>query len=218
MAGSCCGSVRVLPKLDPDACNALTSSTSGLLVPETDIVGIAPGGNLGDERSVDVDVTPPVDGACPEVWTVGARLTPDWGTDDGGGVAELQPVPSGTWVDSGGAALLSEVGVYEITADFFATMTATTPWAVAIDARLFDSTNGVGVPLSTRRVQFGNINEPTNGTVMTWQNGASLSKFIEVTAPPVEIRLQGRRTHVGFNDSTAAELRYTRVGYKKIAD
>lgn len=62
------------PALDPSPCNAARNTTGGLLVPRIDLAGIAPGGNSGVERSVDIDVT----GApgCPERWKIGARLTP----------------------------------------------------------------------------------------------------------------------------------------------
>lgn len=62
------------PSLDPSPCNAARNTTGGLLVPRVDLSGLAPGGNVGVERSVDIDVT----GAsgCPERWEIGARLTP----------------------------------------------------------------------------------------------------------------------------------------------
>ncbi|TVP33841.1 hypothetical protein A3L22_16005 [Streptomyces griseus subsp. griseus] len=62
------------PALDPSPCNAARHTTGGLLVPRVDVRGIAPGGNSGAERSVDIDVTGTP--GCPERWVVGARLTP----------------------------------------------------------------------------------------------------------------------------------------------
>ena len=62
--------------LDPAACNAAQHKTGGLLVPRSEVAGIAPGGAVLATCSVDVDVTPPAVGARPETWTVGARLTP----------------------------------------------------------------------------------------------------------------------------------------------
>ncbi|MFJ3530217.1 hypothetical protein [Streptomyces sp. NPDC090132] len=62
------------PALDPSPCNAARNTTGGLLVPRIDLTGIAPGGNSGIERSVDIDVTGTP--GCPETWEIGARLTP----------------------------------------------------------------------------------------------------------------------------------------------
>jgi hypothetical protein len=60
--------------IDPAPCNALTLTQRGLRVPRTDYTGIAPGGNVGPERSVDIDVQ--VEEGCPRSVTIGARLTP----------------------------------------------------------------------------------------------------------------------------------------------
>lgn len=60
MAGSCCGSVRVLPRLDPDACNVLVQTAAGLLVPGVQLAA-DPG----------VTVTPPGADECPQTWRVG---------------------------------------------------------------------------------------------------------------------------------------------------
>ncbi|MEV8454863.1 hypothetical protein AB0467_30635 [Streptomyces sp. NPDC052095] len=62
------------PALDPSPCNAARHTTGGLLVPGIELAGLAPGGNTGHERSVDIDVTGTT--GCPEMWTIGARLTP----------------------------------------------------------------------------------------------------------------------------------------------
>lgn len=75
MAGNCCGSVRVMPRLDPAACNALTQSPVGLLVPRTALQGIAPGGAVSAQRSVDIDVTAPAARGLPG--DVGGRSPPD---------------------------------------------------------------------------------------------------------------------------------------------
>ncbi|MFJ7415395.1 hypothetical protein ACIQWZ_32010 [Streptomyces sp. NPDC098077] len=62
------------PSLDPSPCNAARNTTGGLLVPRGDLSGLAPGGNISIERSVDIDVTGTP--GCPERWEIGARLTP----------------------------------------------------------------------------------------------------------------------------------------------
>jgi hypothetical protein len=215
MAGSCCGSTRVVPRLDPAPCNALTQAAAGLLVPHAEVTGIAPGGAVSTDRSVDVDVQAPAAGACPEVWTVGARLTPVSG-EAFGADADLQAVASGTWVATSAQVVLPEAGTYALSADLYSHIAATTPWAVAINARLFNVT--AGAPVGTnRRIQFGNINDPGGGTVMSLQNASSLSTFLTVTGPTT-IRVEGMRQHVGFNDSTQAILGGPRLGFVKVSD
>lgn len=190
MAGSCCGSTRVVPRLDPAPCNALTQAAAGLLVPRAEVAGIAPGGAVSAMRSVDVDVQAPAAGACPETWTVGARLTPVSG-EAFGADANLQAVASGTWVATGAQVVLPEAGTYALSADFYSHIAATTPWAVAINARLFNVTAGTPVTGSNRRIQFGNINDG-GGTVMALQNAGSLSTVLTVTGPTT-IRVEGQR-------------------------
>ncbi|MFF3654874.1 hypothetical protein [Streptomyces olivochromogenes] len=205
-----------MPRVDPAACNALSQTAAGLLVPGTELSGIAPGGAVGTARSVDVDVTAPAAGACPETWTVGARLTPVSG-EAFGADANLQAVASGAWVATGAQVLLPEAGTYALSADFYSHINATTPWAVAINARLFNVTAGAPVTGTTRRIQFGNINDPGGGTVMALQNAGSLNTFLTVTGPTT-IRLEGQRQHVGFNDSAQAILGGARLGFAKVAD
>jgi hypothetical protein len=215
MAGSCCGSTRVVPRLDPAPCNALTQAAAGLLVPRAEVAGIAPGGAVSATRSVDVDVQAPAAGACPQTWTVGARLTPVSG-EAFGADANLQAVASGTWVATSAQVVLPEAGTYALSADFYSHIAATTPWAVAINARLVNVTAGTPVTGSTRRIQFGNINDG-GGTVMALQNAGSLSTVLTVTGPTT-IRVEGQRQYVGFNDSTQALLGGPRLGFVKVSD
>ncbi|MFF1468054.1 hypothetical protein [Streptomyces mirabilis] len=215
MAGSCCGSTRVVPRLDPAPCNALTQAAAGLLVPRAEVAGIAPGGAVSATRSVDVDVQAPAAGACPETWTVGARLTPVSG-EVLGADANLQAVASGTWVATSAQVVLPEAGTYALSADFYSHIAATTPWAVAINARLVNVTAGAPVPGTNRRIQFGNINDG-GGTVMALQNAGSLNAFLTVTGPTT-IRVEGQRQYVGFNDSTQALLGGPRLGFVKVSD
>ncbi|WP_329361185.1 hypothetical protein [Streptomyces sp. NBC_01483] len=205
-----------MPRVDPAACNALSQTAAGLLVPGTELSGIAPGGAVGTARSVDVDVTAPAAGACPETWTVGARLTPVSG-EAFGADANLQAVASGTWVATGAQVLLPEAGTYALSADFYSHINATTPWAVAINARLFNVTARAPVTGTNRRIQFGNINDPGRGTVMALQNAGSLNTLLTVTGPTT-IRVEGQRQHVGFNDSTQAVLGGVRLGFAKVSD
>lgn len=202
--------------LDPAVCNAAQQTAAGLLVPHAEVAGVAPGGAVGTERSVDVDVQAPATGACPEVWTVGARLTPVSG-EAFGADADLQAVASGTWVATTAQVVLPEAGTYSLSADVYSHIAATTPWAVAINARLFNVTAGALVPGTTRRIQFGNINDPGGGTVMSLQNAGSLSALLTVTGPTT-VRVEGQRQHVGFNDSTQALLAGPRLGFVKVSD
>jgi hypothetical protein len=201
--------------LDPAGCNAAQQTANGFLVPHAEVAGIAPGGAVSATRSVDVNVQAPAAGACPEVWTVGARLTPvsgeALGTD-----ADLQAAASGTWVATSAQVVLPEAGTYALSADLYSHIAATTPWAVAINARLFNVTAGTLVG-TTRRIQFGNINDPGGGTVMSLQNAGSLSTFLTVTGPTT-VRVEGMRQHVGFNDSTQAILAGPHLAFWKVSD
>ncbi|MEU0181414.1 hypothetical protein ABZ312_09515 [Streptomyces sp. NPDC006207] len=202
--------------LDPAGCNALQQTAGGLLMPRAVLQGIAPGGAVSATRSVDVDVQAPAAGACPETWTVGARLTPVSG-EAFGADTDLQAAASGTWVATGAQVVLPEAGTYALSADLYSHIAATTPWAVAINARLFNVTAGAPVPGTNRRIQFGNINDPGGGTVMSLQNAGSLNTFLTVTGATT-IRVEGQRQHVGFNDSTQALLAGPRLGFVKVSD
>lgn len=188
MAGTDAGLRGSAVVLDPAGCNALQTTAGGLLVPRTILQGIAPGGAVGAERSVDVDVTAPAAGACPETWTVGARLTPVSGQTSG--VVALDAAPASTWVPVTGAQLvLPETGVYEVVAD----VQGSIAWGAGvtnaiIDAHIFDATAGVEVPLSARRViLFTDQNATgTNGI----QANASAGALYQVSGPTT-IRVEG---------------------------
>lgn len=121
MKGCGCGST--VTRLDPAACNAAQVGPGGLLVPEVSVVGVV--GDIvppvGTERSVDIDVvhTP----GCPEVFTVGARLSPAHGNANVGLLNLLatptgqgQPVPFASWT-------APEAGRYRMTAHLTAQAT-----------------------------------------------------------------------------------------------
>ncbi|MFI7467433.1 hypothetical protein [Nonomuraea sp. NPDC049646] len=215
MAGNCCGSTRVVPRLDPAPCNALTQAAAGLLVPHTEVAGTAPGGAVSATRSVDVDVQAPAAGVCPKTWTVGARLTPVSG-EALGADADLRAATSGAWVATTAQVVLPEAGTYALSADLYSHIAATTPWAVAINARLVNVTAGAPLPSTTRRIQFGNINDG-GGTVMSLQNAGSINTFLTVTGPTT-VRVEGQRQHVGFTDATQAILGGPRLGFVKVSD
>lgn len=214
MAGNCRGSVRVLPRLDPAACNALEQSAAGLLVPRTEVAGIAPGTAVGSQRSVDVDVTAPAAGGCPETWTVGARLTPVSGQTSG--AVALDAAPANTWVPVTGAQLvLPEAGVYEVVAD----VQGSIAWGVGVtnaivDAHVLDVTAGVEIPLSARRIILftDQAATGTNGI----QANASAGALYQV-AGPTTIRVEGSwRTDSGT--TTQKVVWANNFRFKKVSD
>ncbi|CAL9613176.1 hypothetical protein SUDANB1_05670 [Streptomyces sp. enrichment culture] len=214
MAGNCCGSVRGLPRLDPAACNTLEQSAAGLLVPRTDVAGIAPGTAVGTQRSVDVDVTAPAAGACPQVWTVGARLTPVSGQTSG--AVSLDGAAANTWTPVTGAQLvLPEAGVYELVAD----VQGSIAWAAGvsnaiIDARIFNVTTGAEVPMTARRVILF-TDQAAAGTTGIQAN-ASASALYQV-AGPTTIRVDGSwRTDSGVTSQKVVWAHNFR--YKKVSD
>jgi hypothetical protein len=112
MAGACGRAYRVDPRVDPAPCNALEQTASGLLVPRTVLAGLAPGGNVGASRSVDIDVTDTGGANCPDTWQIGGRLTPISGEI---GAASFALPLSNAFNATGAAAVLPEPGVYEVT-------------------------------------------------------------------------------------------------------
>ncbi|WP_405961290.1 hypothetical protein OG235_37150 [Streptomyces sp. NBC_00024] len=193
MAGACGRTYRIDPKLDPAACNGLTETASGLLVPRTEVTGIAPGTAVGTERSVDVDVTPPAAGACPENWTVGARLTPVFGSRIAG-MADLRTSAQGQQVTlPNSQVLLPEPGVYRLTAHLFglATWNFNGRHIASITALWVNTATNAFVPGSPRWVflhdEPGTVN-PATGLKSIGGN-AVCEGFVTVTAPTTfEIR------------------------------
>lgn len=193
MAGSCGRLYRIDPRLDPAACNALTETASGLLVPGTEVTGIAPGTAVGTERSVDVDVTPPAAGACPENWTVGARLTPVFGSRTAG-VADLRTSAIGQQVPlPNSQVLLPEAGVYRLTAHLFglATWNFNGRHIASVSAFWFNLATNAFVNGSQRWVLLhdepGTVNPETG--LKSIGGDAVSEAFVTVTAPTTfEIR------------------------------
>ncbi|MFJ8692131.1 hypothetical protein [Streptomyces roseolilacinus] len=115
--------------LDPSPCNALTSTASGLLVPQTRVTGTsgpAPRRIADDLQSIDVVVNPPAPGACPQAYTIEAYLTPRRG--EAGPVADVDLLPtrtSGTWADTALQVTLPEPGTYLVTGDIDTQICAT---------------------------------------------------------------------------------------------
>ncbi|MFJ7489682.1 hypothetical protein ACIQZB_00225 [Streptomyces sp. NPDC097727] len=203
------------PAVDPQACNALTLGPAGLLVPRVVPSGIAPGGAVGTARSVDVDVTAPAGGTCPEAWQVGARLTPVNGQASGS--TGLQESPYDTWVPVPGAQLtLPEPGVYELVADIQGgvIMVGSVSNAI-IQARIFDVTANAAVPLSTRSI-FLFAATPADGVTHTIHGNASAAAFYQVAAP-MTIRVEALK-HVDSGTTTAEAVWALNFRFKKVSD
>lgn len=228
MAGKCCGGALVLRSgsssatvtVDPAACNALSQSAAGLLVPSVALTGIAPGGAVGPERSVDVDVAAPAAGACPATWTVGARLSPVFGETLLAAFVDLVATPSGAWVDSTMSVVLPEAGVYEVSATLH-TVIATNPssgsYNIAIAGRLWNVTNGNAVGGSQYTMQENADNNP--GSFMSDSDVGTFHRFI-TTAGPTTIRVEVMRVDTGGSPvaTTGLQTANSRLGFKKISD
>ncbi|PWI15959.1 hypothetical protein DI272_18665 [Streptomyces sp. Act143] len=206
--------------VDPAACNALSESAAGLLVPSVALQGIAPGGAVGTDRSVDVDVTAPAAGACPANWQVGARLTPVFGETLLAAFVDLVATPSGAWVDSTMSVVLPEAGVYEVTATLH-TVIATNPssgsYNIAIAGRLFNVTNGNAVGGSQYTIQQNADNNP--GSFMSDSDMGTFHRFI-TTAGSTTIRAEVMRLDSSGSpvSTTGLQTANSRLGFKKVSD
>lgn len=228
MAGKCCGGGALVVRsgssgttVDPAACNALTESASGLLVPSVAVQGLAPGGAVSTERSVDVDVTAPAAGDCPAMWQVGARLTPVFGEAFLPAAVDLVSAANDTWVNTGLSVVLPEAGVYEVTATVrssIAVGVATVPFAVNISARLFNVTGGNAIPNTDYTVQQVNESAPSSGQT-TQVALSTFHKYVTATGPTT-IRLEADRNTINGTavNVTAIQTGNTRLGFKKISD
>ncbi|MFF5655204.1 hypothetical protein [[Kitasatospora] papulosa] len=136
--------------VDPQTCNALRSTASGLLVPRTVLSGLAPGGNVGASRSVDIDVTDTGGQDCPDTWQIGARLTPVSGETGG---ATINLTATGAFVSTSAAAVLPEPGVYEVTVTGRGQICATAQPGTNLWITLGLQVDGVGVIRSDLVVQ-----------------------------------------------------------------
>lgn len=206
---------RTDPTVDPDPCNAVSLTADGLLAPRTELAGIAPGGAAGAARSVDIDVTAPADGTCPQAWQVGARLTPVSGQTSG--VVALQDAPYDTWVPVTGAELtLPEAGVYEVIADMQGGVIMVGSVSNAIlQARLFDVTANAAVPLSTRSILLFAAT-PADGVTHTLHSNASAAALYQV-AGSTPIRVEALK-RVDSGTTTAEAVWATNFRFKKVSD
>ncbi len=212
--GSTSGTVNV----DPDPCNTLRATPSGLLVPRPEVAGASAGTAVGEGRSVDVDVTPPADaGECPETWTVGARLSPEFGQAPSSGNLSLVDTVDGAWLPVPGAQVqLPEPGTYEVA---YAAAGELSLWSqaqvgISVLVRLFNVTDGTPVPRGQ-----GLIVSAARQTTGATFGSATKAVFITVTSPTT-IRLEGARMagRAAAGSFTGIFANWTDVWWKKVAD
>jgi hypothetical protein len=206
--------------VDPNPCNALTETGSGLLVPSTALEGIAPGTAVGGARSVDIDVIAPAGTDCPQEWQVGARLTPAFGEELLAAPVDMLAPANDAWVDTGLSVNLPEAGVYEITATVRSMITmgaAGVPFAVNLSARLFNVTGGNAIPGTDYTVQQINEQSPSGQAARVALG--TFHKFVTVTGAVV-IRLEASRNTINGTavNVTAVQTGNTRLAFKKISD
>ncbi|MEU9576306.1 hypothetical protein [Streptomyces chilikensis] len=190
MTGTDAGLRGGMPAVDPQACNALTVTGAGLLAPEVQLQALASTAPVpvGTARSVNVDLVHP--GGCPDVWQVGARLSPAHGEATLTTAANLLPSP-GTWVNSALVVTLPEPGRYYLSWDVRAQVCATANYCTNawVEAAIFDNaTNGVEAGARTVcQHQFSKANDGT--ALQTCQSGS-----VPITHITVVTVAQGTRT------------------------
>ncbi|MEV0822529.1 hypothetical protein [Nonomuraea rubra] len=217
MAGKCGQTFRIEPRIAGSTCQAIQETAAGLLVPAVEVDGIAAGAPVGTERSVEIDVAAPAATDCPQVWTIGGRLSAPTGSATG--AVDLQPTASGTWTPVTGAQIvLPEAGRYLIEADARARISAFGPANVFISTRLFNVTAGTVIPASATLV-FQTITDA--GQNATGNQTATTGVFLTV-AGPTTVRLEAMRVN-SVGTSTAADILNdaagaTRIRFVKVAD
>lgn len=188
--------------LDPAACNALTRTAAGLRAPRTALQALASTapGPVGALRSVDVDLVHP--GGCPDVWQIGARLSPVSGEAGLATAANLLPAP-GAWVNSALVVTLPEPGRYLLTWDVRAQICGTANHCTNawVEAAVFDNATGA-VEAGARTVCQHQFSKANDGTALqSCQSGTvPITHITGVTAAQGSrtLRLRGL-----FQNSTA---------------
>jgi hypothetical protein len=189
MTGTDAG-LRGTPAIDPQACNALTTTPAGLLVPRTSLAALpssAPA-PVGATRSVDIDLVHP--GGCPDAWQIGARLSPVSGEAVLATAANLLPSP-GAWVNTALVVTLPEPGRYYLSWDARAQICAqvnycTNAW---IEGAVFDNASGA-VEAGPRTIMQHQFSKANDGSVLqTCQSATSPITHISVVTAA-----QGSRT------------------------
>lgn len=207
------------PTLDPDPCNVATVGPDGLLVPGTDIVGVVDAScpPTSTERSVDIDVveTP----GCPNVFTVGARLSPCFDQVFLGAFLDLQPLPENTYFDVPGMQLvLPEAGTYDISYDAVGTCEGFGPqfnqW---IQTQIVDVTNAVTIPGSVTIINQKAI-QNAGTLIMANTNDFASCRILYTVTGPTTIKIQALRGVGGQGPGTQGGVGGVRFVFTKVAD
>ncbi|MDX2643491.1 hypothetical protein PV341_07860 [Streptomyces sp. PA03-1a] len=191
MPGKCGSTYRIAPRLDTDPCNQALMTTTGLLVPRTEVAGVAPGAAVGTGRSVDVDVAAPAADDCPAAWTVGARLTPLFGEVAPSAPLDLTTLAINTWADIPGMSfIVPEAGVYRVTADVSGGMTVTAQNAFnrLVQTRL--TVNGAAILTTTRHLVQLNWTLSGGASMASGRNGSCSTTKLFTLAAGDDVRVQ----------------------------
>ncbi|HLL37371.1 MAG TPA: hypothetical protein VK545_26560 [Streptomyces sp.] len=195
------------PVLNPAACNGLRCTSTGLLAPQTQVVGSvgpAPGRVANNLQSVDVVVTPPAAGACPQTYTVAAYLSPLRGEAALASDVNLLPTrTSGAWANSTLQAVLPDPGVYYVAADVLGQICATVDYAGStnlwVDARVIDVASGA-MELGPRTLVQHQYSASAETRFQSCHNAsATIQGLVTVTAAQGQktVRVQGLLTGGG---------------------
>ena len=218
---NCCGEINLVAGtpvvVDPAACNALTNSPSGLLVPSIDLLidnsAVVP--PTSATRSIDLDLIEA--GGCPNSFTIGARLSPVFGQTEMT-TTFLAPLAINTYIDiPGGTIVLPEAGTYEVASEVRGAMAPSvdTPNSSFAIGRLVNVTAGAPIALTERLIIGGSILSN-----VSLQATAPQTTFITV-AVPTTIQFQAMWT--GLQPSAGSGI-YSDVNgrsmlrFKKVAD
>ena len=115
---------------------------------------------------------------------------------------DLQPTPSGTWVNTGLQLVLPRAGAYQLDATVRSSLTAASPVNTFIVVRLFDVTAGAVVPDSESIVQQISVTATAGVVSHGYNNTAPIQ--VEYTVPAVRtVRLEAARFNASGASTTA---------------
>jgi len=203
--------------INPALCNAASIDGAGLLVPSTDMVvdNSAAQPPTSATRSIDLDVVE--SGGCPNVFTIGARLSPRFGEVHVGVAVNYLPIANGLFVDIPGLeVILPEAGTYSLDADVRAAISMTRPANVLMAMRMFNVTAGAAVPFTDRVTSL--VDSLAGGVTLGGNFQLHSGRFITV-AGPTTIRVQAAKTVVaGVAIASTGVFGQQRLAFLKVAD
>lgn len=181
-----------VPILDPDPCNALVCTASGLLVPASAVLVDSTPNCLptGTEDSVLLTATP--DPACPGNVTLAAQLAPCFGITRLAAAYSIPPQPHNVYGDTGLFVDLPEAGCYDLDADVRTSINVDSPTpGTVITVRLFNVTAGTPLVGSERNaIQIADTPDP-GFTQVAHSQTCPIQEQICVTGP-TRIRLEAK--------------------------